>query len=112
METDPLVNAYEDNGFELVEIEDRDVLLFEMDDQYALISDDDGNLPLSLDTPVIFSLYDDYDAFQWSVTLESSEELFNLVNSTEDYESLLRTLLDIRSENIERYATSDEMDEI
>ena len=53
-------------------------------------------------------MYDDNDAFQWSVTLPNGEELKELFLRVESAEELLDTLQDIRNENIERY--DSEMD--
>ena len=80
----------------------------EEDGQYAIVSDEDGRIPVSMDTPVIVSGYDDNDTFQWSVTLSNGEELKDLFLRVESAEELLDTLQDIRHENIERY--DSEMD--
>ena len=115
MDTDTVQQEFEDIGFEIVEVDERDVLLYELSDgseeedgQYAIVSDEDGRIPVSMDTPVIVSVYDDNDAFQWSVTLPNGEELKELFLRVESAEELLDTLQDIRHENIERY--DSEMD--
>ncbi|EGS35601.1 MULTISPECIES: hypothetical protein [unclassified Veillonella] len=115
MDTDTVQQEFEDIGFEIVEVDERDVLLYELSDgseeedgQYAIISDEDGRIPTAMDTPVIVSVYDDNDAFQWSVTLPNGEELKELFLRVESAEELLDTLQDIRNENIERY--DSEMD--
>ena len=115
MDTDTVQQEFEDIGFEIVEVDERDVLLYELSDgseeedgQYAIVSDEDGRIPVSMDTPVIVSVYDDNDTFQWSVTLSNGEELKDLFLRVESAEELLDTLQDIRHENIERY--DSEMD--
>lgn len=115
MDTDTVQQEFEDIGFEIVEVDERDVLLYELSDgseeedgQYAIISDEDGRIPTAMDTPVIVSVYDDNDAFQWSVTLPNGKELKELFLRVESAEELLDTLQDIRNENIERY--DSEMD--
>ena len=115
MDTVTVQQEFEDIGFEIVEVDERDVLLYELSDgseeedgQYAIISDEDGRIPTAMDTPVIVSVYDDNDAFQWSVTLPNGEELKELFLRVESAEELLDTLQDIRNENIERY--DSEMD--
>ncbi len=115
MDTDTVQQEFEDIGFEIVEVDERDVLLYELSDgseeedgQYAIVSDEDGRIPVSMDTPVIVSVYDDNDTFQWSVTLPNGEELKELFLRVESAEELLDTLQDIRHENIERY--DSEMD--
>ena len=115
MDTDTVQQEFENIGFEIVEIDERDVLLYELSDgseeedgQYAIVSDEDGRIPETMESPVIVSIYDDNDTFQWSVTLSSGEELKDLFLRIESAEELLETLQDIRHENIERYDT--EMD--
>ena len=110
MDTDTVQQEFESIGFEIVEVDERDVLLYELSDgseeeagQYAIVSDDDGRIPTSMDTPIIVSVYDDNDTFQWSVTLPNGDELKDLFLRVESAEELLDTLQDIRHENIERY---------
>ena len=115
MDTDTVQQEFENIGFEIVEVDERDVLLYELSDgseeeagQYAIVSDDDGRIPTSTDTPIIVSVYDDNDTFQWSVTLPNGDELKDLFLRVESAEELLDTLQEIRQENIERY--DSEMD--
>ena len=115
MDTDTVQQEFEHIGFEIVEIDERNVLLYELSDgseeedgQYAIVSDEDGRIPVSMDTPVIVSVYDDNNTFQWSVTLPNGEELKELFLRVESAEELLDTLQEIRHENIERY--DSEMD--
>ena len=115
MDTDTVQQEFENIGFEIVEVDERDVLLYELSDgseeeagQYAIVSDDDGRIPTSMDTPIIVSVYDDNDTFQWSVTLPNGDELKDLFLRVESAEELLDTLQEIRQENIERY--DSEMD--
>ena len=115
MDTDTVQQEFESIGFEIVEVDERDVLLYELSDgseeeagQYAIVSDDDGRIPTSMDTPIIVSVYDDNDTFQWSVTLPNGDELKDLFLRVESAEELLDTLQEIRQENIERY--DSEMD--
>ena len=115
MDTDTVQQEFENIGFEIVEVDERDVLLYELSDgseeeagQYAIVSDDDGRIPTSMHTPIIVSVYDDNDTFQWSVTLPNGDELKDLFLRVESAEELLDTLQEIRQENIERY--DSEMD--
>lgn len=115
MDTDTVQQEFENIGFEIVEVDERDVLLYELSDgseeeagQYAIVSDDDGRIPTSMDMPIIVSVYDDNDTFQWSVTLPNGDELKDLFLRVESAEELLDTLQEIRQENIERY--DSEMD--
>lgn len=105
MDSDTLESFYENLGFELVEIDDRDTLFYQISDDgdYATITDDNGNVPTSLDEPIIFTLYDENDSFQWSVTIEDSHYFGELFTRVEDTEELLSHLQGIRQENIARY---------
>jgi len=102
MDTDRLESFYEGLNFEIVEIDDRETLFFELSDEgdYATVTDEEGALPSSLESPIIFSVYDTNDAFQWSVTLEDSESLKEIFHRFESTDDLLNNLKDIRLENI------------
>ena len=86
---------YEHLDFEVLEIDQVDTLYLELYD--------DGHMPESLNSAIVFSVYDDNDSFQWSVTLEDSYYLQELLSNTESMEGLLSTLQDIRQEQIEHY---------
>ncbi|MDY3973289.1 hypothetical protein [uncultured Veillonella sp.] len=105
MDSDTLESFYENLGFELVEIDDRDTLFYQISDdgEYATITDDNGNVPGSLEEPIIFTLYDENDSFQWSVTIEDSHYFGELFTRVEDTDELLSHLQGIRQENIARY---------
>ena len=104
MDGDALESFYENLGFELVEIDDRETLFYQIDDDgdYATITDEDGGVPTSLNEPIIFNLYDD----MWSVTVEDSEYFGELFARVEDTDELLAVLKDIRQENMARYDDS------
>ena len=101
---------YEHLDFEVLEIDQVDTLYLELldDGTYATVSNDDGHMPESLNSAIVFSVYDDNDSFQWSVTLEDSYYLQELLSKTESMEGLLSTLQDIRQEPIEHYASLGE----
>ncbi len=104
MDIDRLESFYGNLNFELVTIDDRDTLFFELsaDGEYATVTDEDGQIPDELETPLIWSVYDENDSFQWSVTIENSFYLEELFQNSDSIDSLLNTLRDIRSENIAR----------
>ena len=108
MDGDALESFYENLGFELVEIDDRETLFYQIDDDgdYATITDEDGGVPTSLKEPITFNLYDEIDSFQWSVTVEDSEYFGELFTRVEDTDELLAVLKDIRQENMARYDDS------
>lgn len=89
-------------GFEVVAIDDHDTLFKELFDgsMYMTLTDEDGRIPSNDEEPIIISLFDDNDAFKWSVSLDSTKELEELMNRVDDSEELIRTLEEIRSENI------------
>lgn len=109
MDTYRLESFYEDLNFEIVEIDDHDTLFFELttDGDYATVTSEDGNLPEELTSPIIFSVYDANDSFQWSVTIENSEVFKELFQRFESTEELLSNLKDIRLENIAHSEQTD-----
>ena len=52
---------------------------------------------------VVYIEYDDNDSFQWSVTLDDSYQLKDLLDSAESTDAFLETLQKIRQEHIEQY---------
>jgi len=104
MATDMLLDFYESINFELIDIDGYDTLFTELleDGTYATVSDDDGHMPEDLETPIVFNVYDDNDSFQWSVTLDDSYQLKDLLDSAEGTDEFLETLQRIREEHIEQ----------
>ena len=82
MAADIVLDFYETINFELIDIDGYDTLFTELleDGTYATVSDDDGHLPEDLETPIVFNVYDDNDSFQWSVTLDDSYQLKDLLD--------------------------------
>ena len=105
MAADIVLDFYETINFELIDINGYDTLFTELleDGTYATVSDDDGHLPEDLETPIVFNVYDDNDSFQWSVTLDDSYQLKDLLDSAESTDAFLETLQKIRQEHIEQY---------
>ena len=60
-------------------------------------------MPDTLDTPIVFNVYDDTDSFQWSVSLDDSYQLQALLEEHTSTEDFLNALQMIRTENIENY---------
>ncbi len=86
MAVDIVLDFYETINFELIDIDGYDTLFTELleDGTYATVSDDD-------------------DSFQWSVTLDDSYQLKDLLDSAESTDAFLETLQKIRQEHIEQY---------
>lgn len=105
MATDMLLDFYESINFELIDIDGYDTLFTELleDGTYATVSDDDGHMPEDLETSIVFNVYDDNDSFQWSVTLDDSYQLKDLLDSAKSTDEFLETLQRIREEHIEQY---------
>ena len=105
MATDAVLDFYDSLDFEIIDFDGYDTLLIELldDGTYATVSDDDGHLPEDLETPIVFNVYDDNDSFQWSVTLDDSYQLKDLLDSAESTDAFLETLQKIRQEHIEQY---------
>ena len=105
MATDAVLDFYDALDFEIIDFDGYDTLFVELldDGTYATVSDDDGHMPDTLDTPIVFNVYDDNDSFQWSVTLDDSYQLKDLLDSAESTDTFLETLQNIRQEHIEQY---------
>ncbi len=105
MEPDTVESLYEKMDLGILDFDNTDVLYTDLldDGSYATITDNDGHMPETLETEIVFSVYDDNDSFQWSVTLEDSLYFQELYTAAESTEALLATLQDIRQEHIELY---------
>ena len=95
MATDAILDFYDALDFEIIDFDGYDTLFVELldDGTYATVSDDDGHMPDTLDTPIVFNVYDDTDSHQLQALLEEH-------TSTEDF---LNALQMIRTENIKNY---------
>ncbi len=93
---------YDVLGFELVEIDNREVWFLELHDygDYATITDEEGDLPSSLYDKIIWAVYDQNDSFQWSVTLDDSMMLKEYFDRSDDINDILKGLEDLRMENM------------
>lgn len=102
---DNIIDFYETLGFEEIEFDGQPVLFLELDDEgnYAIVTDEDGVMPETVTRPVLFSVYNYTDAFQWSVTLEDSVFLADLYKRCPDLTDVLKNLQEYRSENIKHF---------
>ena len=105
MATDTILDFYDALDFEIIDFDGYDTLFVELldDGTYATVSDDDGHMPDTLDTPIVFNVYHDTDSFQWSVSLNDSHQLQALLEEHTSTEDFLNALQMIRTENIENY---------
>jgi hypothetical protein len=73
MQENPL-GFFQNLGFEEIDIEDNlTALAVDFDtDGYALITDDEGNLPESLNQFLIFAFYSAEGAYHWSVGFKNA----------------------------------------
>ena len=97
-----ITRFYEALGFEEIDFDDEPVLFSELDDDgnYAIITDEDGMMITSLEQPALFSYYTGDDEFQWSVTLEDSYFLKDIMNRHDDMDDLLQVLQEHRLDNM------------
>ncbi len=75
MANQSIIDFYDDLDFEEAEIEDGlTAFFFEAapDGNYALLTDEEGNMPETLKTPVIFAYYTAEGSFLWSVGFKNS----------------------------------------
>jgi len=92
MENSTLLEAYEPFDFYETEIEGGcSALIYEPIDneEYALITDVDGTMPMDLEQEIIFAAYTGSDAFAWSVGFESSLQFLELLNKHSKSDNLI-----------------------
>lgn len=96
---------YESLQFEWITIDDQDVLFYELldDGTYLIVTDDDGHTPTTVKEPIVISIYDSNDSFLWSVTLDNSTHLKELLEKADSMEEFMTVLSHIRQENILLY---------
>lgn len=109
MDYDETNSYFENLGFELAEIDNQASLFMDLEDTnwgyYAIVTDVDGNIPSSIDQPIVWSVYDDNDSFQWSVTIENAIYLKTLFEETDNLDDILQSLQNLREDNILEYET-------
>lgn len=105
MDTAQVEEFYETLHIAIEDIDNYDALVLDVSDKgnYITISDDDGRIPDSLDSPIVCNLYDYNSSYQWSVTLEDSYQLKDLLAESDDMESFLASLEVIRQNNFAKY---------
>ena len=72
---DNVLSFYQELGFEEIDIEDNLTALFietGEDGSYALLTDDNGEMPKQLRQTVFFACYSAAGAFQWSASFKNS----------------------------------------
>ena len=72
---DSVMHFFQGLGFEEIEIEDN-LTALAVDcgvEGYAIISDDNGNIPESLNQFLIFAFYSPEGAYQWSTGFKTAE---------------------------------------
>jgi len=75
MNSDSTLSFYQELGFEEIDIEDGHTAFFIETDEngnYALLTNDNGELPKQLRQTVFFACYSSQDAFQWSASFKNS----------------------------------------
>lgn len=83
MDDNSLLEAYEPFDFYETEIEDGySALIYEPlgKDDYVLITDTDGTMPVDLEQEIIFAAYTPDGVFAWSVGFENSPQFLDLLN--------------------------------
>jgi len=87
-----LLEAYEPFDFYETETEDGALaLIYEPteNENYALITDVDGTMPMDLEQEIIFATYTADGAFAWSVGFETSHQFLELLNSHPKSDNLI-----------------------
>lgn len=92
MDDNTLLEAYEPFDFYETDIEEGcSALIYEPIDNedYALITDVDGTMPVDLEQEIIFAAYTANGAFAWSVGFESSLQFLELLNKHPKSDNLI-----------------------
>jgi hypothetical protein len=100
-----VLDFYETLGFEKTDIEDDlTALFFEIDPQgsYALLTNEEGNLPETLKQSVIFAYYTAEGAYQWSAGFKNSYVFKDIWSGNQSTEQKLDAIQK-RLENIDDY---------
>lgn len=105
MDYDEMQSCFKDLGFEIADFDGEPFLFIDLNDleeygMYALITDTAGNIPKSLDEPIIWSLFDDNDALQWSVSIKNASYLKKLFEESDSLEDIIDSLKNLREDNI------------
>lgn len=105
MDYDEMLSCAKNLGFELLSIDNQDVLYMSIENideygMYALLTDMEGLIPQTTDEPIIWSIYDENDSFQWSVTIENFNYLAQLFEAADDLEEIINSLKSLREDNI------------
>ncbi|WP_371381497.1 hypothetical protein [Sporomusa aerivorans] len=88
--SESVLDYYAALGFEETEIDDNLIVLgIELSPEgiYALLTDDEGIMPVNLHKPVMFACYTPDGSYQWSASFKNSaqfKELWTSVQATED----------------------------
>jgi len=101
MDENTLLEAYEPFEFYETEIEgSSSALIYEPIDNedYALITDVDGIMPVDLEQEIIFAAYTADGAFAWSVGFESSLLLLELLTKHSKSDNLINIVKSYRDD--------------
>ncbi|HWR43026.1 hypothetical protein [Sporomusa sp.] len=102
MSSEPILEFYESLGFEETEIEDGLIVLgieLTPEGNYALITDDEGTMPKSLNQGAIFAYYTPDGSFLWSASFKSSTAFKELWTGAQTNEARLDAIVKHREAN-------------
>lgn len=100
--SDSIVRFYEALGFEETEIEDNLVVLgieLSAEGEYALITDDNGLMPTTLNQSVTFACYTPNDSYLWNASFKTSAEFKEIWESAATIEAKLAAIRKHREAN-------------
>lgn len=105
MDYDEMQSYFENLGFEIADFDGELFLFLDLNDldkygYYALVTDLSGNMPTSIEEPIIWSLFDDNDSLQWSVTIKNASYLNRLFEELDSSEDIVESLKNLREDNI------------
>lgn len=96
-----ITELLEPYGFEELNLDEELVPCLDLPDTrtYAIVSDMDGLGPTDSEEPLLFTIYNEEDAFQWSVTLENIHTLLDIIQDHPTWSDRLDALKEKREQN-------------
>ena len=102
MSTENVMDFFTTLGFEETDIEDGlTALFFELnsDGSYALITDESGSIPISVEQSLVFACYSSEGAYLWSASFKNAELFKSLWLKPATLDQKLTTIKEYRESN-------------
>jgi len=105
MASQSVIEFYEDLDFEEAEIENGlTAFFFELSPagNYVLVTDEEGDMPETLKTPVIFACYTEEGSFLWSAGFKNSYLLKEIWSEPQTAEQKLNAIKKYKDANLQQ----------